>query len=308
MAALKVSYVSNVAGRLIDGAQVLAIGGIDGFSRLIVFLDCATDNTAATVLCRFHTAVRRYCLPSRIRCDKGGENTQVALYILEHPRRGPGRGSIIAGRSIHNQRIERLWRDVFQGVLKLYYGLFYHLESIGVLDPNSDIHLFCIHYVYLPRIRHCLAVWKDAWNMHPMRTENNHTPLQLWTRGLLARSSQDYRDMNDELVDEVRIFVLCNQLYLYYIRVASPVDDHKHFLYFSLFQALFSTYGVDWEGPPPSDDSDNSDVVAVPQTSCPLSPPQLAELHALYDSLSPTDDFAVNMHLNVLHFVQNQTH
>ena len=101
--------------------RIVVHGGIDGFSRLIVFLDCATDNTAATVLCRFHTAVRRYGLPSHIRFDKGGENTQAALYMLEHPRRGPSRRSIIAGRSIHNQCIERLWRDVFQGVLKLYY-------------------------------------------------------------------------------------------------------------------------------------------------------------------------------------------
>ena len=130
--------------------------GIDGFLRLIVIVDCTTDYTAATVLCRLHTAVRRYGLPSRIRCDKGGENTQVALYMLEHPRQGPGRGSIIAGRSIHNQRIEHLWRDVFKGVLKLYHCVFYHLESIGILDSNSDIHLFLIHYVYLPCIRHCL--------------------------------------------------------------------------------------------------------------------------------------------------------
>ena len=84
------------------------------------------------------------------------------------------------------------------------------------------------------------------------------------------------------------------------------MGDHKH--YFSLFRALFSTYGVDWEGSPLSDVSDNSDVVAILQTRCPLSPSQLAELHALYDPLSPTDDFAVNMYLNVLQFVQNRTH
>ena len=40
---------------------------------------------------------------------------------------------MIVGRSIHNQRIKRLWRDVFQGALKFYYGLFYHLESMGIL-------------------------------------------------------------------------------------------------------------------------------------------------------------------------------
>ena len=110
---------------------------------------------------------------------------------------------MIVGRSIHNQRIECLWRDVFQGALKFYYGLFYHLESIGILDPNSDIHLFCLHYVYLPRINQHLSMWKDAWNMHTLRTEGNHTPLQLWTRGMLARSAQDLRDMDDELLDEV---------------------------------------------------------------------------------------------------------
>lgn len=180
-------------------------GAIDGFSRLIVYLNCATDNTAATVLNGFHTAVRKYGLPSRIRCDKGGENTQVAMYMLEHPLRGPGRGSMIVGRSIHNQRIERLWRDVFQGALKFYYGLFYHLESTGILDPNSDVHLFCLQYVYLPRINQHLSTWKGAWNMHPLRTESNHTPLQLWTRGLLARCGQDLRHMDDELLDEVLI-------------------------------------------------------------------------------------------------------
>ena len=39
---------------------------------------------------------------------------------------------MLTGKSTHNQRIERLWRDVFSQVIK--YELFYYLEDEGFLD------------------------------------------------------------------------------------------------------------------------------------------------------------------------------
>lgn len=77
-------------------------GGIDGFSRLIVYLNAATNNNATTVLDAFLRAVSQFGLPSRVRSDKGGENIEVAHVMIQH--RGENRNSHITGRSVHNQR------------------------------------------------------------------------------------------------------------------------------------------------------------------------------------------------------------
>ena len=115
-------------------------GGIDGFSRTIVFLGVSNNNRAETILSLFMTAVAHFHLPSRVRSDKGLENVRVGAYILE--QRGPNRGSFIAGRSTHNQRIERLWRDLFRVVVSSYYELFYAMEDDGVLSRENHIFIY----------------------------------------------------------------------------------------------------------------------------------------------------------------------
>lgn len=79
--------------------RIVIHGGVDGYSRIPVYLVASDNNRADTVLNAFLNAVESYGLPSRVRSDKGGENVQVAWHMLNHPLRGPGRGSIITGCS-----------------------------------------------------------------------------------------------------------------------------------------------------------------------------------------------------------------
>ena len=58
-----------------------------------------------------------------------------------------------------------------------------------MVDPDNDLHLFCLHNVFIPRINRHLNLWKEAWVRHPMRSEHNLSPEQLWTASLLSIGS-----------------------------------------------------------------------------------------------------------------------
>ena len=171
---------------------------IDGFSRLITHCMCCDNNKAEIVLRLFEESTKTCGLPSRARCDHGMENVLVAQFMLE--RRGLDRGSIITGSSVHNCRVERAHRDVYAGVLCFYAKLFDEMEKAGILDPLNELHLFCLHYIYLPRINKSLKEFIDQMNQRPVSTEHNMSPLQLWTSGMLQNINSQHTALT---VDEM---------------------------------------------------------------------------------------------------------
>ena len=85
-------------------------GGIDGYSRLIVYLRCSANNRAQTVLSHFQKGVDTFGLPLRVCSDYGGENVDVWYYTYEQYQGNPS--WVILGASTHNERIECPWWDV----------------------------------------------------------------------------------------------------------------------------------------------------------------------------------------------------
>lgn len=184
-------------------------GAIDGFSRLITFLQVSPNNLASTVLKAFKSAVDEFGLPSRIRIDRGGENVLVAQHILGHPLRIDQPRTVIIGRSVHNQRIERFWRDLYTGCISFYYFLFYFLEDVGVLNVEDEYDLYALHFVCLPHIQKKLDCFREGWANHSLRTERNRTPLQLWITGLhsLHASNPDHTALDGFEMVSIRMHV-----------------------------------------------------------------------------------------------------
>ncbi|XP_028418442.1 uncharacterized protein LOC114543789 [Dendronephthya gigantea] len=180
--------------------RIVVHTSIDGYSRLIPYLYCANNNKSITVLQLFQNACQSYGLPSRVRCDHGLENVGVARMMLEC--RGINRGSIITGASVHNQRVERLHRDVTTGVLKAYIDEFYRMESSGLLNPDNEIHIFSLHLVFLKVINNSLEEFIDQWNHHGISTERGSSPLQLWSESILRCATENNSTLDDILVNE----------------------------------------------------------------------------------------------------------
>ena len=149
---------------------------IDGFSRVVTFAEASDNNRADTVLEKFQRAVSTFGRPIRVRSDHGGENIRVWEEMIQHQ----GVYGVIAGKSVQNQRVERLNGDLNRHVNRPFSEVFHNLEFRGELNPKNDVDLFCLHYVYLPRINKAIENFTTSYNCHSLSSERNATPLQLF--------------------------------------------------------------------------------------------------------------------------------
>lgn len=142
----------------------------------VVALRASTNNYASTVLGHFLGALDIYGTPSHVRGDRGGENMDVAVWMIQH--RGPNRSSFMWGKSTSNSRIERLWVDTGIQFVRHWRAFFARLEDIHLLDAHDPCHLWLLQLLFLDELNHDCHQFQQDWNHHPISKHgHNQTPL-----------------------------------------------------------------------------------------------------------------------------------
>ena len=129
-----------------------------------------------------------------------------------------------------------------------------HLESL-ILDTTNEVHLFALHFVYVPLMNEALDELCNSWNCHSLSTEGNLTPRQLWIQGMVDPSNSGY---------------------------AAVASVHN------AAEVNWDDYGIDESGPVPELQSDYS--VSVPASPIHLSEDQLQQLQEVVDAARQAGD------------------
>ncbi|KAL0577488.1 hypothetical protein V5O48_004512 [Marasmius crinis-equi] len=173
---------------------------VDGFSRFVTGIRASNNNLSATVLDVFLESVEEHGCPSRVRGDHGTENLLVAEFMED--LKGLGRGSYLWGKSIHNIRIERLWRDVTLGFGGKWKVFFQGLEQHHGLNACIPDHIWLLHHLFLDDINEDAKLWAESWNRHPLTSLHmTRSPQEMFVFGMIENGVRGLGDPVENIDD-----------------------------------------------------------------------------------------------------------
>ena len=143
-------------------------GGIDGFSRKIIWLVVATTNNDPLVVSNlFLNCVKQYgAAPRLLRMDNGTENTycrHLQSFFTNDEN------SYLNSVSIRNQRIEALWSRLKKFRTTWWIDFFTNMEKEGLYNGNVETHREVLLFYFLPVIQYELNGLIIMWNRRHVR-------------------------------------------------------------------------------------------------------------------------------------------
>ncbi len=105
---------------------------------------------------------------------------------------------------------------------------YYYLEDNDMLQVSDDVSMFCLQYVFIPRINSALTQWTNAWIHHPLSSEGSRTPMQLLSVVKAGPTTQCSSDHIFEIVT-YESMKFCRHVVLYESYMLNKFGGHVTF-------------------------------------------------------------------------------
>ena len=93
------------------------------------------------------------------------------------------------------------------------------METQGILNPSSDLDIFCLHTVASTLVTNTTDGFRDGWNCHKLRTMGNRSPNALFFKGLMKlKKKPGYHSELNQVIFYLIFIILCPQFFIFTIQ------------------------------------------------------------------------------------------
>lgn len=163
--------------------QANGYGGIDGYSRRIMWLEVGPSNNNPSIIAKYF--IDCICqvngFPTLVRGDCGTENVYISAIqsYLTGSRNTRLNGQLSAckgflyGKSVANQRIEAWWSLLRKSNSSWWMNYFKDMCDSELFDNSDTIQQNCLQFSFMPLIQKELHQVIKLWNLHNIRPSRN---------------------------------------------------------------------------------------------------------------------------------------
>ena len=145
-------------------------GGINGFSRRVLWLEVSTSNKMPEVIAKYYLdAVKRNGLPVNVKADGGTEHSLVQpIHLLLRNIDGsdPYLESFSIVTSPANQKIEAFWSILFRDKIGWWKRFFQDVVDLDLFLNDDPVLLEAIRFCFVRLLRKELKEIASDWNVH----------------------------------------------------------------------------------------------------------------------------------------------